>query len=133
MRSRHFDNEQQQPGHQRSKTKRGDGPNGDAEPNTPGYTVDTTADSGLMDRLVRSIDQMFGTQASGDLDFNIEGIFDLRRGAIEDSIARYDGQIERRELRLEGYEERLVLQYARLEEIMAGLNAQGSALNAAFG
>ena len=107
--------------------------NGDAEPNTPGYTVDTSADTGLMDRLVRSIDQMFGTQDSGDLDFNIEGIFDLRKGAIEDSIKRYDSQIERREERLEGYEQRLVLQYARLEEIMGGLNAQGLALNAAFG
>lgn len=107
--------------------------NGDAEPNTAGYYTDTTADSGLMDRLVRSIDQMFGRQDSGDLDFNIEGIFDLRESAIEGSIERYDSQIERREERLDSYEERLILQYAALEEVMAGLNAQSSALNAAFG
>ncbi len=106
--------------------------NGGALPNTPGYTVDVSADSGLMDRLVRSIDQMFGRQESGDLEFNIEGIFDLRESAISDTIERYDSQIERREERLDSFEERLILQYATLEEVMAGLNAQSSALNAAF-
>lgn len=107
--------------------------NGGAEPNTPGYNVDTSADSGLMAKLMRGIDQMFGAQDSGSSEFTIEGIFDLREAAIQGSIKRYDGQIERRESRLESYEERLVLQYARLEEVMAGLNAQGSALNAVFG
>lgn len=107
--------------------------NGGAEPNTPGYNVDTTADSGIMAKLIRGIDQMFGSQASGSSSITIEGIFDLRKTAIQDSIKRYDSQIERREQRLAGYEERLVLQYARLEELMGGLNAQGAALNAALG
>ncbi|QDV05010.1 Flagellar hook-associated protein 2 [Planctomycetes bacterium Poly30] len=107
--------------------------NGGAEANTPGYNVDTTADTGLMAKLIRGIDQMFGRQASGSSSINIQGVFDLRKTAIQDSIKRYDSQIARREDRLSDYEERLTLQYARLEEVMAGLNAQGSALNAVLG
>ncbi|MEM8709405.1 MAG: flagellar filament capping protein FliD, partial [Planctomycetota bacterium] len=106
--------------------------NGDAEPNTPDYFVDTTADSGLMDKLVRNIDQMFGSQDSGDSDFTVQGIFDLREEAIQGSIERYNDRIEERESRLESFEQRLILQYANLEEVMAGLNAQSAALNAAL-
>ncbi len=107
--------------------------NGDAEPNTPGYYTDTTADGGLMNRLIREVDQMFGTLDSGDSDFQVQGLFDVRQQAIEASIGRYDDQIERRETRLESYETTLILRFARLEELMGGLNAQGQALNAALG
>lgn len=107
--------------------------NGDAEPNTPEYFVDTTADTGLMDRLSRSIDQMFGAQASGNQTFQVQGIFDVRQDAIRDAIGRYGDQIERREDRLVRFEETLILRFARLEELMGGLNAQGQALASALG
>ncbi|MEM6672735.1 MAG: flagellar filament capping protein FliD [Planctomycetota bacterium] len=107
--------------------------NGGAEPNTPGSIVDTTEDSGLMDRLVREIDRMFGSLDSGDSEIEIQGVFDLRQDAIRDSIGRFDEQIERRETRLERYEETLVLRFARLEELLGGLNAQGAALNSILG
>ncbi|MEM1453066.1 MAG: flagellar filament capping protein FliD [Planctomycetota bacterium] len=107
--------------------------NGGAEPNTPDYYVDTTADSGLMDRLVREIDQMFGSLASGDSEVEIQGIFDLREDAIRATIDRFDDQIERRETRLEDYEETLILRFARLEELLGGLNAQGAALTNTLG
>lgn len=107
--------------------------NGDAEPNTPGYYQDTTADGGLMNQLSRAIDQMFGVLDAGDGGVTVEGIFDVRQDAIRASIDRYDDQIERREDRLGRYEETLVLRFARLEELMAGLNAQGTALSNALG
>lgn len=107
--------------------------NGDATANTPEYYQDTSADSGLMNTLSRAIDQMFGTLDSGDSDFQIQGIFDVREEAIQASIERYDDQITRREGRLESYEETLILRFARLEELMGGLNAQGAALNSALG
>lgn len=107
--------------------------NGDAEPNTPGYYDDITEDGGLMNRLVREVDQMFGNLDSGDSDFQVQGLFDVRQQAIEASIGRYDDQIERREDRLERFEETLILRFARLEELMGGLNAQGQALTAALG
>lgn len=107
--------------------------NGGAAENTPEYYVDTTADSGLMDTLSRTIDQMFGRQPNGDSEIDLQGIFDLREEAIRNSIGRFDDQIERREDRLVKYEETLVLRFARLEELLGGLNAQGQALNSALG
>lgn len=107
--------------------------NGGAEENTPEYYIDTTADSGLMGKLTRAIDQMFGSLPSGESGVELEGIFDLRETAIRDSISRFDDQIERREDRLVKYEETLVLRFARLEELLGGLNAQGQALNSVLG
>ena len=107
--------------------------NGDAEPNTPGYYTDISEDGGLMNRLVREVDQMFGNLDSGDSDFQVQGLFDVREQAIQAAIERYDDQIENRETRLGRYEETLILRFARLEELMGGLNAQGQALNAALG
>ncbi|MEL6712185.1 MAG: flagellar filament capping protein FliD [Planctomycetota bacterium] len=106
--------------------------NGGAEDNTPESLVDTTADSGLMANLSRAIDQMFGNIGTTSTGENVSGLFDARQDAIRDSIDRYDTQIERREERLESYEQRLILQYAGLEELMASLNAQGAALNGAL-
>ena len=106
--------------------------NGGADPNTPEYYVDTTADSGLMNKLVREVDQMFGALAAPD-GVEVQGIFDLREDAIRAAIERYDERIERREERLVKYEETLVLRFARLEELLGGLNAQGTALNSILG
>ena len=86
-----------------------------------------------MDTLSRTIDQMFGRQPNGDSEIDLQGIFDLREEAIRNSIGRFDDQIERREDRLVKYEETLVLRFARLEELLGGLNAQGQALNSALG
>lgn len=101
--------------------------NGGAEPNTPEYYQDTTADGGLMNQLSRAIDQMFGVLDANE-DITVQGIFDVREDAINATIERYDEQITRREDRLETYEETLILRFARLEELMGGLNAQGAAL-----
>ena len=101
--------------------------NGGADENTPGYYEDTTADGGLMNQLSRAIDQMFGVLGTNG-DVTVQGIFDVREDAIEAAIDRYDDQITRREDRLESYEQTLILRFARLEELMGGLNAQGAAL-----
>lgn len=106
--------------------------NGGAAPNTPEYYVDTTADTGLMNKLVREVDQMFGALAAPD-GVEVQGIFDLREDAIREAIDRYDDRIERREDRLTKYEETLILRFARLEELLGGLNAQGTALNNILG
>ena len=107
--------------------------NNGAAPNTPEFYIDTTEDTGLMDRLVREIDQMFGSSATQIDGFEVQGIFDVREEAIRGAIERYGDQIERREDRLVRYEETLVLRFARLEELMGGLNAQGAALTNALG
>lgn len=107
--------------------------NNGAAPNTSEYYVDKTEDTGLMDRLVREIDQMFGSSETEIEGFAVQGIFDVREEAIRGAIERYGDQIERREDRLVRYEETLVLRFARLEELMGGLNAQGAALTNALG
>ena len=106
--------------------------NGGAAVNTPEYYVDTTTDTGLMNRLVREVDQMFGDLAAPD-GVEVQGVFDLREDAIRQAIDRYEDRIERRETRLTKYEETLILRFARLEELLGGLNAQGTALNSMLG
>ncbi|MDA1263457.1 MAG: flagellar filament capping protein FliD [Planctomycetota bacterium] len=111
--------------------------NGDAEPNTEEFYTDTTADSGLAATLSREIDRMFGTY-DGPIDSDtgdhivLDALFDLKEDTIRDSMKRFDSQIETMERRLEGFERNLVLRFARLEELMAALNAQGAALSNAF-
>ena len=111
--------------------------NGGAADGTPEAFIDTTADSGLADALSRAIDLMNGDVTAGtDSEGNpisIEGAFDVRTESLNDSIQRFDDQIEAKELRLERLEESLVLRYARLEELLGQLNSQGAALNAALG
>lgn len=106
--------------------------NGGAAVNTAAYYTDTTADSGLMNNLVREVDQMFGDLAAPD-GIEVQGVFDLREEAIRTAIDRYEDRIERRETRLDKYQETLILRFARLEELLGGLNAQGSALNSMLG
>jgi flagellar hook-associated protein 2 len=99
-----------------------------AEPNTPEYYTDISADSGLMASLVREIERMFGSLPDDNEAIELRGIFDLKRDTISDQIKRFNDQIEARERRLDDYEETLVLRFARLEELMGALNAQGAAL-----
>jgi flagellar hook-associated protein 2 len=111
--------------------------NGGADPNTEEFFQDTTADSGLAASLVREIERMFGTY-EGPVDpdtgerLAMDALFDLKGDTIRDTMARFDDQIDSMEHRLEGFERNLVLRFARLEELMAVLNAQGAALGAAF-
>ena len=93
---------------------------------------DTTADSGLMASLVRGIEQLFGSIEDNDPDVDLQGIFDLKRDAINSRIKSLNEQIQQKEDRLDDYEQDLVLRFARLEELMGALNAQGASLGAAL-
>lgn len=111
--------------------------NGDADPNTDEFYTDTTADSGLAASLVREIERMFGSY-EGPVDpvtgerVTLDALFDLKEDTIRDAMARFDDQIDTMEQRLEGFERNLVMRFARLEELMGALNAQGAALQNAF-
>ncbi|MBL4770062.1 MAG: flagellar filament capping protein FliD [Planctomycetes bacterium] len=101
--------------------------------NTAEYFVDTTEDSGLLNTLVRNIDQLVGRLDDGDSGINVQGIFDLRKSTFEDKIKRIGNRIQAKETALVAFREDLVMRYARLESLMGGLNAQGMALTAALG
>ncbi|HRV80892.1 MAG: flagellar filament capping protein FliD [Planctomycetes bacterium] len=96
--------------------------------NTPAYYQDTTADSGLFSTLVRNLGRLMGNLPNGDSEIQLRGIFDLRKQTLEDSVKRITDRIDVKERALEAYRSDLVLRFARLEELMGGLNAQGSAL-----
>jgi flagellar hook-associated protein 2 len=105
--------------------------NGGATVNTPEFYQDTTADAGIAAILDRAIERMFDTFE--DVDENVrKGLFDTRTEGLQSNIKRYDKQIEAKEFRLTQFEANLVQRFANLEEVMGGLNAQGSALNAAL-
>ena len=112
--------------------------NGGAPPNTPAFFEDQTADSGLAALLVREIDRMFGS-FEGPVDpitgetLQLDALFDLKEDTIRRDIDGFNDQIESMERRLEGFERNLVLRFARLEELIGPLNAQGSALAFALG
>jgi len=101
--------------------------NGGALPNTPEYWIDTTADDGLADNLVRAIDRMLNT-FEGDNGSTLKGLFDARTEALQDSIEVFDQGIAAREYYLERFEATLVKRFAALEHLMGALNAQGDAL-----
>lgn len=105
--------------------------NGGAEPNTPGYYTDTTADSGLAATLYREIDRMFKT-FSGPNGTTFKGLFDTRNEAINKQIADIDDDIESKKFYLERFQANLVQKFAKLEDVMAGLQAQGAALQSAL-
>lgn len=105
--------------------------NDEAEIGTPEYFTDTSADAGIAAILDRVIEQMFDSFENSDGTV-YDGLFDARTNAIQDTIRRFDKQIEDKEFRLEKFEEDLVLRFAALEETIGGLNAQGASLNAAL-
>jgi flagellar capping protein FliD len=106
--------------------------NGGAPPNTPGFYEDQTADAGLAALLVREIDRMFGSY-EGPVDpltgenIQLDALFDLKEDTLHADIDGFNDQIESMERRLDAFERNLVLRFARLEELMGSLNAQGSA------
>jgi flagellar capping protein FliD len=86
----------------------------------------------LFNTLVRNIEQLVGSLADGDSTVNVQGIFDLRKDTFDSKIRRIGDRIAAKETALEAYRQDLVLRYARLEELMGGLNAQGQSLTAAL-
>lgn len=106
--------------------------NGGALENTPGFDVDLTADSGLAAKLDRAIAKMFAsTRVSEEL--VVKGLFDNRSDTYGRDILRLNKQIDAKQVQLDRFEDALVLRFARLEELIGGLNAQGASLAAAFG
>jgi flagellar capping protein FliD len=105
--------------------------NGGALPNTPGFYTDTTADAGLADKLDRAIERMFGTSA-GPSGTVLKGLFDAKNQTLNDAIKRLGDQIEDKQYYLEKYEAQLVMKFAKLEDVMGGLNAKGAALQQAL-
>ncbi len=101
--------------------------------NTPAYYTDTTADSGLMADLERSLGQLFGNLPDNNENITLRGLFDLKRDTINDQIERLTDSIDAKERRLDDFENDLILRFARLEELMGSLNAQGAALNSVLG
>jgi len=106
--------------------------NGGAVGGSPEYYVDQSADSGLMASLVREVGRMFGTLPGSNSTVTLRGIFDAKRDAIKERMKNFDRDIERKERRIESFEQNLILQYARFEELMSSLNAQGASLNGAL-
>ena len=105
--------------------------NGGALPNTAGYYTDTTADSGLAAKLDREIDRLFKS-FSGPNGTALKGLFDSRNEAIHEQIKKIDKDIAAKQVQLEKFQESLQMRFAKLEEVMGGLNAQGAALQAAL-
>lgn len=102
--------------------------NGGAAVNTAAYYQDTTADSGLAASLDRAIERMFGTFDTGT-GTSLSSLFDAKTDVLNSNIKRFDDQIDSKERYLEVFEQNLIQRYAALEELMAGLNAQGASLS----
>lgn len=105
--------------------------NGGAEPNTPGYYTDTTADSGLADKLNRSIERMFAT-TQGPGGTALRGLFDSRLDTISKAIRTIDKDLVNKRAFVDRYENDLIQKFARLERTMGQLNSQGAGFAAAI-
>lgn len=105
--------------------------NGDAEPDTPGYFDDLSADSGLAATLSRAIDRLFKTQA-GPNDTVLKGVFDARTETFNANIKLFNDQIARKERHIELFEQNLIQRFSALEQLIGGLQAQGASLQAAL-
>lgn len=92
----------------------------------------TDEETGLMVKLESAIDGMVSTQTS-DLGDEIPGIFDLKTETLNALNQSIDKEIESLEFNLAQIEETLIQKFAALEELMAGLNAQGAYLSAQLG
>ncbi len=102
--------------------------NGGALGGDPNYYVDTTADKGLADLLVRELDRLMKPIGAPDGP-TPSGVFTSRRDALNAQIKNFDQTIENRERQLEALEANLVRRFTALEELMAQLNAQQSFLD----
>jgi flagellar hook-associated protein 2 len=102
--------------------------NGGAAIGTPGYYIDTTADTGLGDDLARALDQVVKsfTDSSGK---SFDGLFDARVKALQSNIKSLDTQIDRGDAHIETYRAQLTARFAALEKLMAQLQSQTQYLN----
>lgn len=105
--------------------------NGGAAANTPEYYVDITLDSGLAALLDREVERMFKTFTSVN-GATFKGIFDSRNEAINRKIKDIDKSIEAKQYYIEQFQRNLIEKFAKLEDVLGGLNAQGAALQAAL-
>lgn len=106
--------------------------NAGAEPNTPEYYTDTTADSGLATSLTRAIDRMINlTTGTGGV--TLKGLFDTRNESINHNMTDMDTQIQKKQDYVDKLQTELTQRFANLESVMAGLNGQKSALIAGLG
>ncbi len=83
--------------------------------------------SGVFGQLELSLDSLLedSVQEGGD---STPDVFEGRRDAINARIKDYGKSIESEERRLEQFEQSLILRYANLEQLMAGLQSQSSFL-----
>jgi flagellar hook-associated protein 2 len=101
--------------------------NGGAAPNTPGYYTDTTADTGLAARLDQAIDRLLDPVKIAEGEY-VDALFDSRTKTIQESMKRYDKEIDSLERYLETFEEQQRQRFSSLEELMGQLNAQSQSL-----
>lgn len=95
---------------------------------SPEFYVDTSADKGLADLLVRELDRLI--KPIGDPNgATPSGIFKSRRDSLNAQIKNYDTTIELRERQLEKLEANLVSRYTALERLMGQLNSQQAFLS----
>ena len=85
----------------------------------------------LLVRLDDAIEQMVDPTSTTQTE--LLGIFDLRTETLNKLNKDIDAQIDGLEFNLDQIEETLVQKFAALEELMAGLNAQGAYLSAQLG
>jgi flagellar hook-associated protein 2 len=105
--------------------------NGGAAPNTPAYYTDTTPDSGLADKLSRSIDRLIDSY-TGPGGKVFKGVFDARTESYNQSISKLLKDIDAKQAQVDKFQEQLVQRFANLEQLMGGLQAQGAALSASL-
>ncbi len=88
-------------------------------------------DDGAFVKLTQAIETLVddSTTDIGGETVSIKGLFDLRRDTAQTIMGDIDDEIERLEFGVERFEESLVLQFARLEELIGQLNAQGAYLS----
>lgn len=65
-------------------------------------------------------------------DLTVKGLFDNRKDTYDRDILRISKQIDSKTDYLDKFEQQLVQRFAKLEELIGGLNAQGASLSAAL-
>jgi flagellar hook-associated protein 2 len=96
---------------------------GGAADGTPQAYVDTTADTGIFTLLAKGLERLFDVQDVGN-GITAKGLIASRKSSFEADISGIDDQIERLELRMEGFELNLVTRFSALEQLMGNLNSQ---------
>jgi flagellar hook-associated protein 2 len=99
--------------------------NGGAAEGTPGAYVDTSVDTGVFSLLAKGLERLLDVQNVGN-GITAKGLIASRKSSFEADITSLDDQIERLELRMEGFEANLVARFSALEQLMGNLNSQQS-------